>query len=618
MSQTTLFETEEDLIDSVRKFCSVSWRRNTFNTLFCNADQKLKDQSSALVKSSRFSQLNFKIPSYTDTENYEVNAELFRPESLEHMVYLALGRRNKLSDVHCSYFNGLKFSSKNISHCGAESLSQLDIDSFLYACVIQCARQLEIESNTYENLTINNSEKPLILPFANIRKQLCTDEQKDWWRAAYKNYKNLTSGDLSAIRTKLQIGIEAVRGVNGPKCDLFIMLKIANIFAHRFEEISNRSMEKSLIEARTESLYKFAINMYKLHRKNVLEPFRKFFRYPNNNNSATEREINDLVELAVNFLASRMLDKGNYDECVDLLNGIPLPFAAYFQSKAYRHMDEFTNTPRKAKHLHQEKSRECLTRTLALLKDPLIDNSHPLNSVVPQEIKNMQYSFKTSSDIESSKLLDSSNASLYEDAEDGQYSPHVTNHSSHSRLRRENSGNNASPRQSELENLCKQMAGTLNFLKEEFVGIKPEIMSMKEDIASMKVKINTLEENMKTMSVKEKSKKQNDDDLQSNALEDLYGMEDDIQSQLYGANSTNIFGNYAQSPVPQPRLSMIPPVNTTSTHNMTSNQMSALQNQLYNPMHAAAAYYNNPMYAAKLMAEKQVLNQMGEFLLSSN
>lgn len=612
MVQSTLFDTEDDLMESVRKFCTdVSWRRNIFATIFCNADQKLKDQSSALVKSSRFANLKYTMPSFIDIESFEDNAEFFRPESLEHMIYLALGRRNKLSDVHCNFFNGLNFSSKNIMFCAAESLNQLDIDSFLYACVIQCARQLEIESTTYENMTINNAEKPFILPFANIRKQLCTDEQSEWWRAAYKNYKNLASSDLSEIRSKLQMGIEAVRGINGPKCDLYIVLKLGNIFAQRYEEINGRPLEKSMIEARAECLYKFALNMYKLHRKNVLEPFRKFFRYANNNTSATEREINEFVEMAVNFLASRLMKKGHYEECIELLNGISLPFATYYQSKAYRHMDDITNTPRKTKLLYVEKARDCLNRTLSLLQDPSIDNSHPLNSVVPQELKNIQYSMKLTDDIESTKLMDNSSASLYEDAEEGSYAtPLLT---SSSRIRRDNSMSISSPRQSELENLCKQMAGTLSFLKEEFVGtIKPEIVTLREDMASMKEKITILEENLKTLSVKEKVKASNAPsrdgytDLTANVLDDLYIMDDEIQNQLYAnINSTNIFGNYGQGNVPQPRLSMIPPAAPQST---PTQNVQGFPGHMYNP----AAYYNNPMYASKVMADKQVLNQMSE------
>uniref|UniRef100_T1GRV2 Uncharacterized protein n=1 Tax=Megaselia scalaris TaxID=36166 RepID=T1GRV2_MEGSC len=284
------------------------------------------------------------------------------------------------------------------------------------------------------------------------------------------------------------------------------------------------------------------------------------------------------------------------------------------RKEAYRHMDDLNNTPRKTKHLYVEKAKDCLNKTLSLLQDPSIDNSHPLNSVVPQEIKNIQYSLKLTDDIESTKLMDNSSNSG------------------------ESSMAMSSPRQSELENLCKQMATTLlaPFKDEMASMIKDAVNSMRDDVkeklssivhvkdemAFIKEKIIVMEENIKALNAKEKVKSSNapsrdgDGDLTANVLDDLYIIEDEIQNQLYAANSTNIFGNYGQGSIPQPRLSMIPPApQSTPTQNVNQNQMPGFPGHpMYNPA-VHPAYYNNPMYAAKVMAEKQVLNQMGRGML---
>ncbi|KAL9889267.1 uncharacterized protein ACN427_008645 [Glossina fuscipes fuscipes] len=599
--EVVLWTNTDDLLACVRKICADSqWRRNVFATLFYNSDQKTEQQSSLLIKSPKFCEPIYEIPSSTSVERYEEEAQYFRPQSLHHAVYLCLGRDN-LALVRARYFNGLNFSTQNLNFCGAESLNQLDVDSFMYATTIQAKRVVDVEREICDNYNSekNNSVgKPRILPFVNMQSQLCTDEQAQWWNAAYRVYKNLRFGcDLTDLKVTLQYGIEAVRGVNGPKVDLNIMFKLGQIFAVR-AQATERPVDKSLLEARSESIYRTALNMLKMRRGGVLEPFDKHFKYARAQSTDIERELNNAAEDAVTYVANRYFKRLEYEELIEEFAGLQLPFASYWQAEAYLKLDEIKKTSKKTKRLNVERAAECLNHTLALLKSgAYVDPKHALNTIIHHRIRKIKQM--------SASLLDDSlmeiycsphnNSSSYEDAENDVYQDSFAmpaySQGNLNRLRREITGTasfTATAHNQEMESMVKQMASTLILLKEEILeNLKPDLRTVAKEVVSMKDRIGNLEETMRKSRISSIPPSRDD---ASNVLDDFYIIEDTLQQQLYQQPQTSITA--------APAFMSSNQYSTNTNGLMTNNPFLGQQPRLQTPtpMHLPPNAFNNTMF----------------------
>lgn len=196
---------------------------------------------------------------------------------------------------------------------------------------------------------------------------------------------------MAELRATLQHGIEAIRGVGNPKMDLIILLKLGQLFSKRAQQ-STKSIERAFFEDRSEVLFKFALYMLRMQNSSrSTEPYRRLFKYPiGNSYFEIDAEVNNLAEEAITFLAGRYFKKNAYEECIEDLSGIKLPFATYFQAESYRKMTEFSDTPKKNKRIFLDKAREYLKQTLELLDGPNVDKNHPLKSIVDEDIKRLQ------------------------------------------------------------------------------------------------------------------------------------------------------------------------------------------------------------------------------------
>ncbi|XP_037949659.1 E3 SUMO-protein ligase RanBP2-like isoform X2 [Teleopsis dalmanni] len=586
---TSLWTDTNNLISQVRQVCAEKqWRRNIFALLFCNSDQRIKEKSSMLMNSADFSEPVYELPTYADIETYEEIAQFLNPNSLQHTAYLCIGNDN-LGDVRAKFFNRLPFSTQNLTYCGAESLNQLDVDTFLYATTLQAKRLLEVEYDSCDNYNGNgqnsNDGRPRILPFLNIHRKLCTDEQAYWWNAAYIFYRNISDEKTTELRSALQFGLEAVRGVSGPKVDMLIFFKLGQILISRCEHLS-KPVDKGLIEVRAEQIYKYGLEMLKLNEKCVLEPFRKYFKYANLHTSEVERALNSAAEEAVKYLATRYFQKAEYEEFIEEIKGVQLPFATYFQAEAYRKLDESSKTPKKQKRLYLESATDYLNQTEELLKKSNINPNHPLNAIINGEIKRLQQvsALYLNESVSFSNIGQHNNSSTYEDAHG-----ELTNFSLNM-----NAALNRSQRDTEVDSLIKQMASTLTFLKDEIVdSIKPELISMRSEVANMKEKISAMEETMKKSNIHSNSPSR---DEATNVLDDIYLLDEAIQNQLFTPTQQQ------QSLTTQPNLYQ----GNLSMSGNVSSPFAQQQHQRLNPPNAmqiqnaaaaaAAAVYNTPLY----------------------
>lgn len=566
--KTYLWGNQEELLDEVRQICADSqWRQNIFGLLFNNSDQKLKESSSYFIKCN-LKAPRFEMPRYIELETYEEAAQYLSPSSLKHMTYIGVTTEN-LANLRAKYFCGLNFSTQNLAFCGAESLNQLDIDSFLYACAIQSRRALEIERKMdYCQYMDGNDDsmKPLILPFVNLASYLCTEEQCEWWHAAHTVYKNLSEGnDLATLRATIQYGIEAVRGLNGPKIDMTIVFKLGQIFVARSQNIE-KPLQKSMLEVRANSLFKYGLYMLKMHNKGILEPFVKYFKYSKGQSSDDERELVTVAENAVSYIALRCMKHSEYEELIEELGGLQLPLAAYMQAEAYRKLNETSKTPRKVKGLYIDRAKECLDHTMALLKDNNVDPNHPLNAVIANEIQRYQQI----NDSPHTYFSPLNNSSRYEDAETDFYAEALrqTPVRQLSTSRREIATATAflnTSHNQEMESLMKEIASTLASLKKEiFEIIKPELQTITKEIGKLKDNIIGLQDSVKKIGVSSTNPPSREDG--SNILDDYYIIDDALQQQLYQSQQQHTQGQISQttgnSNVPMP------------TNNLYSSAMS--------------------------------------------
>uniref|UniRef100_A0A1A9WNS8 E3 SUMO-protein ligase RanBP2 n=1 Tax=Glossina brevipalpis TaxID=37001 RepID=A0A1A9WNS8_9MUSC len=528
-----------DLLAQIRKTCSDGqWRRNVFASLYCNSDQKVMEQSSLLIKCSKFHEPLYDLPSTADVERYEEDAQFLRPQSLKYAIYLCLGNDN-LSSVRALYFSGLNFSTQNLELCSAESLNQLDVDSFMYAAAIQAKRSLEVQCEVSENYLSGDSNvigKPSILPFVLLETQLCSDNQAEWWNAAYKVYKNLSNGtDLAELRGILQYGIEAIRGVNGPKFDMAIVFKLGQILVERANG-NVKHVEKLLLEARAESIYKYGLKLLKMHKKGLLDGVPKYFTYAKFQD--VEKDLINSAEDAASYLAGRYFKRAEYEDLIEELTGLQLPFASYWQAEAYRKLYEASQATRKIKDLYMEKAGECLNQSLTFLKSPNVNPDHRLNSIVQDEIKRLHHSAASHQNESPTGNYCSpqTNSSMYHDAEDGFYretfGTPLSELGNSNRTRWHTPPANATFRVTDntTESLIKQMSSTLILLKEEITeNLRPEIQRASKEIVLMKEKISNLEEVLKAARISSNPPSR---DETLNILDDFYVIEEALQQQM--------------------------------------------------------------------------------------
>lgn len=186
----------DDVLNEIRSIVADSdWRKKTYRQLFRTNEQQNAMGESCFVKTTAFEQPNFSWPDTSRLAVHELKSQQADPSNLGILVYLAMNsdcrsgaKPNEVTidpAFKCVLFPNLKFTATNLVTCSAETLNQLDIDTFIYATTLQAKRNVMM-GNTMLNGAQPETNKPKILPFANMASTLSTDEQKDWWTAAYK------------------------------------------------------------------------------------------------------------------------------------------------------------------------------------------------------------------------------------------------------------------------------------------------------------------------------------------------------------------------------------------------------------------------------------------------
>uniref|UniRef100_B3P6N7 GG11382 n=1 Tax=Drosophila erecta TaxID=7220 RepID=B3P6N7_DROER len=520
-----LFGDSEELLASAHQQCSdKSWRSQLYEQLFTHAEHKLKDTSSHLVRHPRLQLPLFEWPNLEHIETYEQQALVLPPQSLAQHVYLALGTDpNNLGDApRVVFYEGLRRDVKqNLNYCGHDSISQVDVDLYLYATVIQTRRKLQLQREAYDSSNLGNrnaATRPHMMPYANLVSQLAAPEQSIWWDLVVRlNSDQLTSeGNRAEQRAQLQTGLEAVRGVNGLKADANIIFQLGKIL--------NSRSDSSSLETRIDTLYRHGFSILRRQHTQQLESYVRVFKYGSAGSTAAWQDLQSLAEEAVTYFSVKMFKIGQYEQFLDEVRGLNLPMAYYMQSEACRHLEESSKLPRSSRVRYSERRLGCLQQTQKLLRN---DVKHPLNFTIQRDVRRCQQERGSRGIDDSFGSPDvHNNSSAYEDAEDDFYSLAAL---SGNRSRRQLEVTPVTPivvaqPSQEMEHTVKQISKGLCVLKDDVsVGME----AMRQEMKALTEKITGMEELLKKIKISSRDTPTRDvDPAAALGLDDLFIIED--------------------------------------------------------------------------------------------
>lgn len=203
-----------------------------------------------------------------------------------------------------------------------------------------------------------------------------------------------------------------------------------------------------------------------------LGQYRPLFKYTAQNAFETDCAVNAAAEEAVTFIASRYFQAGEYQECIDELQNIQLPFATYFLAESYRKLGQATNTPKKNQRNHVEKAKDFLQQTLELLDHPHVDKNHALRSIVHDDLKSLQQqlskhevSFTNGNHVVEREMLNDSSLSA----------------SGRSRSVRETRAVEQ-PKFDELKMMMTKMMETLSIVQDDVLDVRTRLGQMEEKL----------------------------------------------------------------------------------------------------------------------------------------
>lgn len=331
---------------------------------------------------------------------------------------------------------------------------------------------------------------------------------------------------------------------------------------------THKLVEKTAMETRAVELIRSSLSLLRDQNsdRSKNDSFLRLFHYQIGNQSLSiDKEVNELIEEAIAFLADRHFRNHEFGECIADLEGIRSPFATYFQAEASRKIAELANTQKKDKRAYLEKAKYYLTRTLDLLDGSNIDKNHPLKSIVQSDFKRLQ---QESRRVETNQSFNDSFVSASNNSRSDQFQD-LDDSESHGQRRDVIVTAPPTPviinNNENIEKLIREMMSSLTLLKEDVADVRDRVQGIEEQLQ----KKNT--------------------DLGSVGVLDDYLTEEDFQQAIGSApwNNTSMFTNVSRLNTPnQSQLNSFP-----NQQSFGSQDVSAL----------AAAALNNPYLARGML-----------------
>lgn len=220
------------VVDTVKKWDNPDGRRRMFENVFGTSPSS----RFYFGEKFQFPKENLELPSFSDLLDLDQSALQLNSSELHPVIWLGLRyftmhRRvdetdfaSDLSQILTSsrFMRDIPFSSASWNSCAAETLSALDIESFIYATIYSTVSMEENDSKIFGTIP------------AALTKPLCTDQQTAWWQSAIKLITGSAKENLSELRRTLQRGLEVVRLTgNQHGVPLELVAKLARTFMAR-------------------------------------------------------------------------------------------------------------------------------------------------------------------------------------------------------------------------------------------------------------------------------------------------------------------------------------------------------------------------------------------------
>uniref|UniRef100_A0A6P7F5L8 E3 SUMO-protein ligase RanBP2 n=1 Tax=Diabrotica virgifera virgifera TaxID=50390 RepID=A0A6P7F5L8_DIAVI len=411
------------VLEKAAQYSSGMWREQLFKKLFVKREHHLKISSSFFVNNVPPVDPTIKLPDATDLSKFDEISQLSYPNSLHHYIWIMLN--GSMADVNIVTFEGLQYSTKNLTSCSAESINLLDIFSFI-CCATMCASS---------NLNDNKLSYYVTLP-ASITANLGTIQQANFIESAYKMYKNEACSQLGDIRALLIKGIEVVRCIGHHGLDIKILVQLANIFEERSKKLTKQS-EIDFNIARAELYWKTALPLLEKVKNDQKIAYTNNRLFQLKSNEVTPCEAKGFIEKGLLFIGTQLMKKKDHDQALAIFEQLKDPYASYHQFEIYKQIADKKINGNKIEGIGSEKKREvtlfltkardCLYLTLDRLRGSTVDPKHPINSKIGTELEQVD---RLLLDMESDDLFSDVNRSL-EMSTSEQYLSSLT-HVSHS------------------------------------------------------------------------------------------------------------------------------------------------------------------------------------------
>jgi hypothetical protein len=219
------------VVDTVKRCDNPDGRRKMFETVFGGASTR-----PYFGEKFQFPKEQLELPSFADLLELDKTALQLYSNELHPVVWLGLRyftmhrRLNEtdfasdLSQILTSsrFMRDIPFSSASWNSCAPETLSALDMESFVYASIYSTVSLEENDSKVFGTVP------------AALTKSLCTDQQSAWWQSAIKLISGSAKENLSELRRTLQRGLEVIRlSGNQHGIPLELVAKLARTFVAR-------------------------------------------------------------------------------------------------------------------------------------------------------------------------------------------------------------------------------------------------------------------------------------------------------------------------------------------------------------------------------------------------
>ncbi|KAJ1528544.1 hypothetical protein ONE63_006950 [Megalurothrips usitatus] len=393
-----------------------NWRERIYKLLFPSQvkSKPESERTSHFMTNSQFVHVQEISPSLRDVAIHDDASQHQRPDSLHALVWLGLRyveptlkQVTSMGNPHvlphrlspnfaCHVFDELKLSTGALENGGIETLSRLDVDTFLCASVF-CAAASQDER--YASLVLSEAGRPSVLP-VDLMESLCTEAQSKWWSCAHRLHCNKSRSDIGEVRMTVARGLEVVRLLGNHGMDVRLIVLLAKLFTEKASSLSTPKDNIPAVTKRAQLFWQRAIYLLERMEKNqpLRMPENPLFSY--GGKELTASDVRLLLEEGRFFMACRLMKEEKYEEAIEVFQGLKNPYASFYEGLMYKKLadaereslgSEKATTDIKSNYvILLQKSLSALHLTLDRLRSPQNAGNHPLNAELEQHIEEVE------------------------------------------------------------------------------------------------------------------------------------------------------------------------------------------------------------------------------------